>query len=95
MCGKAENNEAESKNNEAEGSAVMTRCDGRWWNDVTEVWWGREVLESVRKTENRGYKMVMDMASTYVLCPRLWKQVSINFRGSEDNEDDGEQSKDV
>ena len=53
------------------------------------------MLESVRKTENRGYKMVMDMASTYVLCPRLWKQVSINFRGSEDNEDDGEQSKDV
>ena len=71
------------------------RCDGRWQNDVTEVWWGREVLESVRKMENGGYKMVTDVASTYVLCPHLWNQVSINFRGSEENEGDGEQSKDV
>ena len=53
------------------------------------------MLKSVRRTENGGYKMVMDTASTYVLCPRLWNQVSVNFRGSEDNEDDGEQSKDV
>ena len=55
------------------------------------------MLKSVRKTENGGYKtMTMtDAASTYVLCPRLWNQVSVNFRGSEDNEDDGEQSKDV
>ena len=53
------------------------------------------MLESVRKTENGGYKTVMDMASTYVLCPRLWNQVSVNFRGSDDNEGDGEQSKDV
>ena len=36
-----------------------------------------------------------DAASTYVLCPHLWNQVSVNFRGSEDNEGDGEQSKDV
>ena len=53
------------------------------------------MLESVRKTENGGYKTVMDTASTYVLCPRLWNQVSVNFRGSEDNEDDREQSKDL
>ena len=53
------------------------------------------MLESVRKTENRGYKTVLDMASTYVLCPRLCIQVSVNLRGSEDNEGDGEQSKDV
>ena len=53
------------------------------------------MLKSVRKTENRGYMMVTDAASTYVLCPRLWNQVSINFRGSEDSEDEGEQSKDV
>ena len=52
------------------------------------------MLKSVR-TENRGYWMMTDVASTYVLCPRLWNQVSVNFRGSEDNEDDGEQSKDV
>ena len=39
--------------------------------------------------------MVTDAAATYVLCPRLWNQVSINFRGLEDNEDDREQSKDV
>ena len=53
------------------------------------------MLKSVRKRENGGYKMMTDAASTYVLCPRLWNQVSVNFRGSEDNEDDGEQSKDV
>ena len=53
------------------------------------------MLKSVRKTGNRGYKMVTDAALTYVLCPRLWNQVSINFRGSEDSEDDEEQSKDV
>ena len=53
------------------------------------------MLKSVRKTENGGYKTMTDAASTYVLCPRLWNQVSINFRGSEDNKDDGEQSKDV
>ena len=53
------------------------------------------MLKSVRKTENRGYMMVTDAASTYVLCPRLWNQVSVNFRGSEDSEDEGEQSKDV
>jgi hypothetical protein len=53
------------------------------------------MLKSVRKTENGGYKTMTDAASTYVLCPRLWNQVSVNFRGSEDNEDDGEQSKDV
>ena len=53
------------------------------------------MLKSVRKTENGGYKTVTDTASTYVLCPRLWNQVSVNFNGSEDNEDDGEQSKDV
>ena len=53
------------------------------------------MLESMRKMENGGYKTVTDMASTYALCPRLWNQVSINFRGSEDNEGDGEQSKDV
>ena len=47
------------------------------------------------KTENGGYKMVTDVASTYVLCPRLWNQVSVNFRGLEDNEGDEEQSKDV
>ena len=39
--------------------------------------------------------MVTDVASTYVLCPRLWNQVSVNFRGLEDNEGDEEQSKDV
>ena len=53
------------------------------------------MLKSVRKAENGGYKTMTDAASTYVLCPRLWNQVSVNFRGSEDNEDDGEQSKDV
>ena len=53
------------------------------------------MLKSVRRTENGGYKTVTDVASTYVLCPRLWNQVSVNFRGSEDSEDDGEQSKDV
>ena len=56
-CGKAENDEAKSGNGEAKGvpgwRGVM-EGDGRWWNDVTEVWWGREVLESVRKTENGG-----------------------------------------
>ena len=50
------------------------------------------MLESMKKAENGGYKMVMDVASTYVLCPR---QVSVNFRGSEDNEGDRKQSKDV
>ena len=49
----------------------------------------------LEKAENRGYKTVTDVASTYVLCPRLWNQVSVNFRGSKDNEDDGEQSRDV
>ena len=55
------------------------------------------MLESMRKMENRkqGFKTMTDAASTYVLCPRLWNQMSINFRGSEDNEDDREQSKDV
>ena len=53
------------------------------------------MLKSVRRTENGGYKTVTDASSTYVLCPRLWNQVSVNFRGSEDSEDDGEQSKDV
>ena len=53
------------------------------------------MLKSVRKAENGGYKTMTDAASTYVLCPRLWNQVSVNFRGSEENEDDGEQSKDV
>ena len=46
------------------------------------------MLKSMRKMENRGYKTVTDMASTYVLCPHLWNQVSINFRGSEDIEGD-------
>ena len=53
------------------------------------------MLENVRKMKTGGYKMVTDTASTYVLCPRLWNQVSVNFRGLEDKEDDGEQSKDV
>ena len=53
------------------------------------------MLMSVRKTENGGYKTMMYAASTYVLCPHLWNQVSANFRGLEDSEDDGEQSKDV
>ena len=53
------------------------------------------MLKSVRMTENGGYKTVTDATSTYVLCPCLWNQVSVNFRGSEDNEDDGEKSKDV
>ena len=39
--------------------------------------------------------MMTDMASTYVLCSHLWNQVSVNFRGSEDNEGDRKQSKDV
>ena len=38
------------------------------------------MLKSVRKTENGGYKTMTDAASTYVLCPRLWNQVSVNFR---------------
>ena len=46
------------------------------------------MLESMRKMENGGYKMVTDAASTYVLCPHLWNQVSVNFRSTEDNEDD-------
>ena len=50
---------------------------------------------SAEEDGKRGYKTVTDTASTYVLCPRLWNQVSVNFRGSEDNKDDGEQSKDV
>ena len=102
---KAENDEAKSENYKAKGvpgRRGVTEGDRRWQNEVTEVWWRREVLESVRKMENGGYKTVTDAASswrprpsTYVLCPCLWNQVSINFRGSEDNEGDGEQSKDV
>ena len=42
-----------------------------------------------------GFMIVTDTASTYVLCPHLWNQVSINFRGSEYNEGDRKQSKDV
>ena len=53
------------------------------------------MLESMRKMKNRDFKTVMDVASTYVLCPCLWNQVFVNFRGSEDNEGDREQSKDV
>ena len=44
------------------------------------------MLESVRKAENGVYKT--DVASTYVLCPCLWNQLSVNFRGTEENEGD-------
>ena len=57
MCGKAENNKAKS-GNEDKGvpwQGGVTEGDRRWQNDVTKVWQGREVLENVNKTENRGY----------------------------------------
>ena len=85
MCGKAENNETKG----VPERWGVTEGDRGWQNDVMKVWRGREVLESVGKMENGGYKTVTDAASTYVLCPRLWNQVSINFRGLEDNECDG------
>ena len=32
---------------------------------------------------DRSDRDVMDVASTYVLCPRLQNRVSVNFRGTE------------
>ena len=55
----------------------------------------RSAEECEEDGKRGGYQAVTDAASTYVLCPRLWNQVSVNFRCSEDNEDDGEQSNDV
>ena len=53
---------------------------------------------SAEECEEDGKRGLLDgdgHGPTYVLCPRLRNHVSVNFRGSEDNEDDGEQSKDV